>query len=242
MGKSSRQPFLPSKTKRTTDILQVVHSDLAGPLQNKSIQGSIYIATFLGDYSKYRVLYFMKSKDQFQNVFKMYLAWAETQTSLKMRALHSDRGGEYMVAQVKDILAERGIEHHLTMPGSPLSNGKLSSLTAPLKARPLLCCRLLACLKASRVLRGVLHSIYTIALPPVHLSGVHLLRSGTLAKYPTSHTCASSVARGTCMCLLTSVANLMRRPLRSCLLGTRLMPRAISSGIGVLTLKDCPGM
>ena len=119
VGKSTCQPFLPSKTKRTTDILQVVHSDLAGPLQNKSIQGSIYIATFIDDYSKYGVLYFMKSKDQFQKVFKMYLAWAEMQTSLKMHALHSDRGGEYMVAQVKDILVERGIEHHLTMPGSP---------------------------------------------------------------------------------------------------------------------------
>ena len=32
VGKSTCQPFLPSKTKRTTDILQVVHSDLAGPL------------------------------------------------------------------------------------------------------------------------------------------------------------------------------------------------------------------
>ena len=124
MGKSTHQPFLPSKTKRTTDILQVVHSNLAGPLQNKSIQGSIYITTFIDDYSKYRVLYFMKSKDQFQKVFKMYLAWAETQTSLKMHALHSDRGGKYMAAQVKDILVERGIEHHLTMPGSPQSNGK----------------------------------------------------------------------------------------------------------------------
>ena len=66
----------------------------------------------------------MKSKDQFQKVFKMYLAWAEMQTSLKMCALHSYRGGEYMAAQVKDILVERGIEHHLTMPGSPQSNGK----------------------------------------------------------------------------------------------------------------------
>ena len=37
VGKSTCQPFLPSRTKRTTDILQVVHSDLAGPLQNKSI-------------------------------------------------------------------------------------------------------------------------------------------------------------------------------------------------------------
>ena len=66
----------------------------------------------------------IKSKDQFFKVFKMYLAWAETQSSLKMRALHSDHGGEYMATQVQDLLKERGIEHHLTMPGSPQLNRK----------------------------------------------------------------------------------------------------------------------
>src|ERR1700675_1200643 len=124
VGKSTHKPFSPSKTKRTSEILQVVHSDLAGPLQTKSIQGSVYIATFIDDHSKYTALYFLQSKDQFCKVFKMYLAWAETQTSIKMRALHSDRGGEYMATQVQDLLKERGIEHHLTMPGSPQSNGK----------------------------------------------------------------------------------------------------------------------
>jgi len=29
-----------------------------------------------------------------------------------------------MAANVKDILSQRGIEHHLTMPGSPQQNGK----------------------------------------------------------------------------------------------------------------------
>ena len=124
VGKSTRKPFSPSKVKRTSEILQVVHSDLAGPFQTRSIQGNTYIATFIDDHSKYAVMYFIKSKDQFVKVFKMYLAWAETQSSLKLRALHSDRGGEYMASQVQEILKERGIEHHLTMPGSPQSNGK----------------------------------------------------------------------------------------------------------------------
>ena len=52
------------------------------------------------------------------------MSWAETQTTLKMCALHSDRGGEYMASQVQDLLMQRGIEHHLTMPGSLQLNGK----------------------------------------------------------------------------------------------------------------------
>jgi hypothetical protein len=57
-------------------------------------------------------------------VLQKFLSWAETQTSLKLHALHSNRGGEYMAASVKEILNQRGIEHHLTMPGTPQQNGK----------------------------------------------------------------------------------------------------------------------
>jgi hypothetical protein len=124
VGKSTRKPFSVSSTKRTSAILEVVHSDLAGPMQIKSLQGSYYTATFIDDHSKLAVVYFIASKDQFAKVFNMYLLWAETQTTLKLKALHSDCGGEYMAKAVQDTLKQRGIEHHLTMPSSPQLNGK----------------------------------------------------------------------------------------------------------------------
>ena len=56
-------------------------------------------------------------------MFKKFLAWAKTQTSERLLALHSDRGGEYISGTLKNILDEKGIEHKLTMPGSPQQNG-----------------------------------------------------------------------------------------------------------------------
>jgi hypothetical protein len=109
MGKSTRKPFSVSSTKRTTAILEVVHSDLAGPMQTKSLQGSYYTATFIDDHSKLAVVYFISLKDQFAKVFNIYLSWAETQTTLKLKALHSDRSGEYMAKAVQDTLKQRGI-------------------------------------------------------------------------------------------------------------------------------------
>jgi transposase InsO family protein len=123
LGKSTRQPF-PGSAKKTSRILEIVHSDLAGPMQSNSLQGSAYTATFIDDYSRHAVVYYLRSKDQFVNALKQFLSWAETQTSEKMRALHSDRGGEYMAGYITDILVQRGIEHHLTMPNSPQQNGK----------------------------------------------------------------------------------------------------------------------
>src|SRR5712671_19873 len=123
LGKSTRQPF-PGSAKKARRILEIVHSDLASPMQSDSLQGSKYTATFVDDYSWHTVVYYLRSKDQFVTALKQFLSWAETQTSDKMRALHSDRGGEYIAGYIKDILVQRGIEHHLTMPNSPQQNGK----------------------------------------------------------------------------------------------------------------------
>ena len=38
-----------------------MHSNLAGLMQVQSIQGMLYIATFIDDYSRHGVVYFLKS-------------------------------------------------------------------------------------------------------------------------------------------------------------------------------------
>jgi len=73
-------------------------------MQSKSIQGSEYTATFVDDYSCHAVIYYLRSKDQFVVTLKQFLNWAETQTSHKMRTLHSDCGGEYIAGYIKDVL------------------------------------------------------------------------------------------------------------------------------------------
>jgi transposase InsO family protein len=139
LGKQTRSSFQGS-SKRSDRRLRIIHSDLAGPMQTRSIQGSQYIATFIDDYSRHGVVYFLKSKDQCAVAFKKFLAWAENQTSERMLALHSDRGGEYLSSAVRSILDEKGIEHKLTMPHSPQQNGVAERWNRTLldKARALL--------------------------------------------------------------------------------------------------------
>jgi hypothetical protein len=122
LRKQSRTSF-PGSSKRSDQRLRIVHSDLAGPLQTRSIQGSSYIATFIDDYSRHGVVYFLKTKDQCAAVFKKFLAWAENQTTDHLLALHSDHGGEYISRAMRSILDQKGIVHKLTMPHSPQQNG-----------------------------------------------------------------------------------------------------------------------
>jgi len=122
LSKSTHKPF-PGSTKTTSRILEIVHCNLAGSMQTKSIQKSSYIATFINDHSYYMVIYLLKSKNQFVAALQKFLFWAKTQTSDKLHALHFNKGGKYMAANVKNILSQRGIEHHLIMLGSPQQNG-----------------------------------------------------------------------------------------------------------------------
>jgi hypothetical protein len=89
LGKHMQLPFHASH-KRSDWILQIVHSNLAGPMQVWSIRGAYYIATFIDDYSRFGIVYFFKTKDQCVATFQKFLTWAETQTFKKLLALHSD--------------------------------------------------------------------------------------------------------------------------------------------------------
>lgn len=44
--------------------LQLVHPDICGPMQTKSMGNNTYFLTFIDDYSRYCSIYFLKSKDQ----------------------------------------------------------------------------------------------------------------------------------------------------------------------------------
>jgi hypothetical protein len=121
LSKQMQLPFSASP-KHLVCWLQVVHSDLAGPMQVYSIQKALYIATFINNYSRHGVVYFLNSKDQCAAALKKFVAWAENQTSEKMQALHLDCGGEYMLGELQSFLAEKGIKHHLMMPGSLQQN------------------------------------------------------------------------------------------------------------------------
>ncbi|KAG5893455.1 hypothetical protein JTB14_012172 [Gonioctena quinquepunctata] len=62
LAKSRRLPFDKSSSG-STRILDLVHSDIAGPYPS-SLSGSKYVITFLDDFSHKMFIYFLKSKVQ----------------------------------------------------------------------------------------------------------------------------------------------------------------------------------
>ncbi|KAH6930029.1 hypothetical protein HPB50_008100 [Hyalomma asiaticum] len=75
------------------------------------------------DYSRYTVVYPMKAKNEVLQNFDKYRRLVENIHNTKVKTLRSDNGGEYVSKEFKMYLANHGIKHQLTVPGTPEQNG-----------------------------------------------------------------------------------------------------------------------
>ncbi|GKA12751.1 chrysanthemyl diphosphate synthase [Tanacetum coccineum] len=121
-GKMTRKPFL-HRTERATDLLGIIHTDVCGPLRHVSRQGASYFITFTDDYSRYDYVYLLKHKHEVFETFKVFKNEVENQLGKTIKALQSDRCGEYISQEFKDYLKACGIVQQLTPPYTPQHNG-----------------------------------------------------------------------------------------------------------------------
>ena len=121
-GKMKRKPFHPVGEIRSTRRLELVHSDVCGPLP-ESIGRSKYFVTFIDDYSRACSVYFMHQKSEVFQRFKEFEALVTNEVGGTIGVLRSDNGGEYISGEFESYLKSRGIRHELTVPHSPQQNG-----------------------------------------------------------------------------------------------------------------------
>ena len=76
--------------------LELVHSDLVGPLPVKSLNGSRYICVFTDDYSRKSWTYFLKTKGEAYEKFRAFREMVEKETGRQIKKLRTDRGGEFL--------------------------------------------------------------------------------------------------------------------------------------------------
>ncbi|GJX58831.1 retrotransposon protein, putative, ty1-copia subclass [Tanacetum coccineum] len=121
-GKMTKKHFLHSK-ERAKDLLGSIHTDVCGPFRHVSRQGASYFITFTDDYSRYGYVYLLKHKHEVFETFKVFKNEVENQLGKTIKAIRSDRGGEYISQEFKDYLKANGIVQQLTPPYTPQHNG-----------------------------------------------------------------------------------------------------------------------
>ena len=133
-GKQNRVSFKTHQPHRMQNLLDLVHSDVFGPLKVHSFSGASYFVTFIDDHSRKLWVYVLRSKDQVLEKFKEFQASVERQTGKKLKCIRTDNGGEYR-GPFEEYCRKQGIRHQKTPPKTPQLNGLAERMNRTLLER-----------------------------------------------------------------------------------------------------------
>jgi hypothetical protein len=109
--------------RQATEPLELVHGDIYGPIKPVTPSGNCYFLLLVDDFSRYMWVVLLPTKDEAPAAIKRVQAAAERKTGKKIRALRTDRGGEFTVNHLNEYFAELGVPRQLIAPYSPPQNG-----------------------------------------------------------------------------------------------------------------------
>jgi transposase InsO family protein len=117
-GKMHANPF-PISQFRASRPLQLVHSDVHGPVKVSTNQGYRFWITIIDDHSCFKGVYLLRHKSEAFATFKQFKAWAENVTGQRLGTLHDDKGGEYMSRDFEAFCIDHGIQRQHTVWNHP---------------------------------------------------------------------------------------------------------------------------
>ena len=87
-------PFPKTGRERSDELLGIVHSDVCGKLETKSLSGAEYFVTFIDDKSRFVWVYTLKHKSEVFEKFTEWKSMVEKSSGMKVKVLRTDNGGE----------------------------------------------------------------------------------------------------------------------------------------------------
>ena len=105
-----------------TDLLEIIHTDVCGPMNIEARGGYHYFLTFTDDLSRYEYIYLMKHKSETFEKFKRFQSEVKNHHNKKIKFLRSDQW-EFLIYEFGKHLRHCGIVSQLKPPGTPLGYG-----------------------------------------------------------------------------------------------------------------------
>ncbi|CAB75469.1 copia-type reverse transcriptase-like protein [Arabidopsis thaliana] len=123
LGNQFKMSFPKESSSRAQKPLELIHTDVCGPIKPKSLGKSNYFLLFIDDFSRKTWVYFLKEKSEVFEIFKKFKAHVEKESGLVIKTMRSDSGGEFTSKEFLKYCEDNGIRRQLTVPRSPQQNG-----------------------------------------------------------------------------------------------------------------------
>lgn len=121
-SKQDKVAFKTFSLARKSNVLDLIYSDVCGPLKIKTLGGASYFGTFIDNHSRKVWVYILKSKDQVLDVFKQFLVSVEREIGRSLKCIRTNNGGEYK-GPFNEYCTNKVIRHQYTPPKTLQHNG-----------------------------------------------------------------------------------------------------------------------
>ena len=117
VGKMARKPF--GKGTRAELPLQLIHSNICGPMNVRARHGDVYFINFIDAYTCFGHVYLISHKSEALECFRKYINLVENQLDKRIKMLRTKRGREYLSDEFKQLCDDKGIDRQLIIPRTP---------------------------------------------------------------------------------------------------------------------------
>ena len=122
--KHARAPFPKATEFRASKPLELVYTDICGPITPSTISGGKYFFLIVDDFSRLMWVAILKNKSEVFGAFQKLKTLAKSESNgALIKCLRTDCGGEFSFEEFSNWCEEKGIQRQLTTPYTPQQNG-----------------------------------------------------------------------------------------------------------------------
>ncbi|KXJ62412.1 hypothetical protein RP20_CCG010927 [Aedes albopictus] len=121
--KFARLPFPKRSEKKTKQPLDLVHTDLCGPMNTPTPGGCRYFMAITDDFTRFSVVYFLRRKSEATAFIKQYVQEMKTSFGRPPKIIRSDQGGEFQNQALATFCRQEGIQQQFSTSHTPQQNG-----------------------------------------------------------------------------------------------------------------------
>ncbi|GJW26790.1 putative ribonuclease H-like domain-containing protein [Tanacetum coccineum] len=114
------------KTKLVNSIskpLHILHMDLFGPTNVKSLMKKSYCLVVTDDFSRFSWVFFLATKDETSGILNTFITEIENQLDHKVKVIRSDNGTEFKNSIMNQFCEIKGIKREFSVAKTPQQNG-----------------------------------------------------------------------------------------------------------------------
>ncbi|GJV44154.1 putative ribonuclease H-like domain-containing protein [Tanacetum coccineum] len=114
------------KTKLVNSIskpLHMLHMDLFGPTNVKSLMKKSYCLVVTDDFSRFSWVFFLATKDETSGILKTFITEIENQLDHKVKVIRCDNGTEFKNSIMNQFCEMKGIKREFSVARTPQQNG-----------------------------------------------------------------------------------------------------------------------